>query len=462
MATTSADNPATEPPIYIDSVSRTREYSYRALAADGLHRIPVDPAEIWNQILLIPLDPPSGLVVNEGPLPGGVVELVKMALAPVAGSKLKLGFASWVGGSSSSAITPELSRVIPATFGTKGGLLGAYRPTLTGAPVYDGHTWVVDGLNHYVEFPYGPPAGLPAAPVLTFYRYTGTTGGTSAPPGETGLPGETGPAGGIGLKGPPGDKGPEGPSGDKGPPGGKGSTGATGPPGEPGPPGQGGVTNLQLALNWAKKPGEFTETDFNSMIFGPDAKPRKAIGGPGGYQPANRFIPLALLTLPRSTFVFEVTGTLATFDANYVEFKFGILVGNYVDSIQDDSAVLGLVTLTPGTNYANDYDNTPLYWSYKMIVTHIADADLTSLKLTWSAQVVIIKSGPSGESIQGSGTDTKTFTIAAIADSLSPTNVAFSTYMSANEVLPNGIGPMTWSAIATKRHHLFRHVAYSS
>ena len=166
MATTSADNPATEPPIYIDSVSRTREYSYRALAADGLHRIPVDPAEIWNQILLIPLDPPSGLVVNEGPLPGGVVELVKMALAPVAGSKLKWGFSSWVGGNSLSAIAPELSRVIPATFGTKGGLLGAYRPTLTGAPVYDGHTWVVDGLNHYVEFPYGPPLDLPAAPTI--------------------------------------------------------------------------------------------------------------------------------------------------------------------------------------------------------------------------------------------------------------------------------------------------------
>ena len=66
-----------------------------------------------------------------------------------------------------------LSRVIPASFGAG----GAYQPALTGAPAYDGHTWLVDGHNHCVEFPYGSPPGL-AAPVLTFYRYTGTTGGT--------------------------------------------------------------------------------------------------------------------------------------------------------------------------------------------------------------------------------------------------------------------------------------------
>jgi len=451
MATTGADNPATEAPIFIECVSRTREYSHRALAADGLHRIPVNPVEIWNQILQIPNDPPV-LTANAGP-GTGVVELVAMVLEPVAGSKLKWGFASWVG-NFSSAIAPELSRVIPATFGAKGGLLGAYRPTLTGAPTYDGHTWVVDSLNHYVEFPYGPPADLPAAPVLTFYRYTGTTGGTSSGlPGETGAAGAAGPAGATGPKGPSGDKGPKGPPGDiKGVIGGTGSAGETGLPGEPGTE---GVTNLQLALNWAKKPGEFTDPTFEPTIS------RLAIGGSGGYQPANRFIPLNLLNLPRSTFVFEVMGTLATFDTNFVEFKFGILVGNYEVSIQDDSAVLGLVTITPGIAYATSYGSTPLYWSYKMIATRIADPTVPAvLKMTWSAQVMIINAN--GSEKQASGTDTKTFTVTDIANTASPANVAFSAYMSANEIVPQGNVPMAWNATATKRNHLFRHVAYSS
>jgi hypothetical protein len=160
--------------------------------------------------------------------------------------------------------------------------------------------------------------------------------------------------------------------------------------------------------------------------------------------------------------VFEVTGALATFDADYVEFKFGILVGNYEVNIQDDSAVLGLVKITPGPSYGS----TSLYWSYKMIATRIADdpANPAVLKITWSAQVVINTSGSSGVSQQASGTDTKIFPVADIADTVSPANVAFSAYMSAKEFLPNGwLGPpFAWSGIATKRHHLFRHVAYSS
>jgi len=168
------DNPAIELPIFIENASHRREHSYRALAADGHHWTPFNPSEEgWNQLADIPRDPPS-LVVNAGP-GAGVVELVSMSLAPVAGSKLKWGFANWAGTGPPAApnVSLPLSRVIPATF----GLGEAYQPTLTGAPAYDGNMWVVDGLNHYVEFPYGPPPGLPAAPVLTFYRYTGTTGG---------------------------------------------------------------------------------------------------------------------------------------------------------------------------------------------------------------------------------------------------------------------------------------------
>ena len=172
------DNPASELPIYLENTSHRREHSYRALAADGHHWTPVNPSEEgWNQLSAIPRDPPV-LVVNAGP-GTGVVERVAMVLAPVAGSKLKWEFASWAGTGPPAApnVSLPLSRVIPATFGR-----GGYQPTLTGVPAYDGHSWVVDGLNHYVEFPYGPPAGLPAAPVLTFYRYTGPTGGN---PGNT-------------------------------------------------------------------------------------------------------------------------------------------------------------------------------------------------------------------------------------------------------------------------------------
>ena len=95
-ASTNVDNPAVEMPIYMEYVTRTREHSYRALAADGLSRTPINPyEEIWTEIQDIPLEPP-GLITNDGP--DGVVERVAMVLRPVAGSKLKWEFASWYGG----------------------------------------------------------------------------------------------------------------------------------------------------------------------------------------------------------------------------------------------------------------------------------------------------------------------------------------------------------------------------
>lgn len=181
MASTNADNPAVEEPIYIENVSRAREHVYRATAADGLHRFPVDAGEeVWMQYEQIPLTPDPALVVN-GPAIG-VVQLIQMQLQPVAGSTLKF---------EEAAVQPvplpppqpgtpgQLSRVIPATYGNKNLLPGAYQPTLTasvgGVIPYDGHTWVLDGLNRYIEFPYGVPAGYSGTFTLRFYRYTGVT-----------------------------------------------------------------------------------------------------------------------------------------------------------------------------------------------------------------------------------------------------------------------------------------------
>ena len=171
-----ADGAATEGPIRIEHLTRRRECTPRVLITDSFDRAPTDPAEeFWSQASEIPLDPELNQQVNAGP--EGVVERVAMALRPVAGSKLKWEFASW------AAPTPApehqasvpISRVIPANFGN-----GGYQPTLTlpgvGPTPYDGHTWLVDGLNHYVEFPYGAPEGISGPPVLTFYRYTGATG----------------------------------------------------------------------------------------------------------------------------------------------------------------------------------------------------------------------------------------------------------------------------------------------
>ena len=101
---TNADNPAVEAPIYIENVARTREHTYRALAADGLSRVPVPPRAIWNQISEIPLVAEPAQTINAGP--EGVVERVAMVLRPVAGSNLKWEFASWVGNAPPTADIP--------------------------------------------------------------------------------------------------------------------------------------------------------------------------------------------------------------------------------------------------------------------------------------------------------------------------------------------------------------------
>jgi hypothetical protein len=181
MRRAALDNQAAEPPIYIENVSRMRENAFRALRVDGSQRIPTDPTEeSWNEYARIPLAPPEGLVANGGPGGDAPVELVELALERV--TKLKWGPAA-----SQRDLPPlppgaenQLCRVILPNFGDQDSPPGAYRPILVGGPPYDGHTWVVDGMNHFVEFPYGPPPAMdPDGLALFFYRYTGPTGGIS-------------------------------------------------------------------------------------------------------------------------------------------------------------------------------------------------------------------------------------------------------------------------------------------
>ncbi len=332
--TTATDNPASESPIYIESISSRRESSSRALAADGHHRTPINPSEeCWNQLADIPHNPPS-LDVNAGP-GAGVVELAAMVLKPVVGSKLKWEFANWVGGSGPPAtpnVSTPLSRVIPATFG-----LGSYQPTLTGAPAHDGHSWVVDGLNHYVEFPYGPPPGLPAAPVLTFYRYTGITNG-----------------------------------------GGSGGSGGSGP----------------LVLNRAR----FVITQSNDLPNISTAWPDYGIGAGAvsAYDPDHRCIPVEALVDNQSIFTFEVAGVLTSKLNNppnsiandvLVAIKVGDVFSGNANTL---TTLLGPITVNLPSN---DFFEQNVVWSYRLTATRTPSNTLNGLAFVWTAELSMVRNG---------------------------------------------------------------------
>ena len=146
----------TERPVVTNNINRT------SLAID-----PVE--EVWNQYSLIPDRPPI-LSPNAGP-GTGVVELITVFLKPVTGSTKLWEFDSYVGGPPPSGGSGIITRVIPSTIGITPG---AYNPTLTGASVYDGQAWIINSITHRVEFA-TPPVLL--SPILSFYRYTGLTGG---------------------------------------------------------------------------------------------------------------------------------------------------------------------------------------------------------------------------------------------------------------------------------------------
>ena len=439
---TNADNPAVEAPIYIENVARTREHTYRALAADGLSRVPTPPSLVWKEIALIPLVPPPGLVVNMGPLQGGVVELVSMLLAPVAGSRLKWGFSSWVG-NSSSAIAPELSRVIPATFGTKSGLLGAYRPTITGGlPAYDGLTWVIDGVNNCVEFPYGFPP--PSGPVrLTFYRYTGQIGGAS-------LDGPKGPDGPAGAAGAPGVAGVQGPAGEPGPVGPAGPAGAQGP----------SNAAPALALNWGS--GDWVPGDWGSQDWPPEdlltvlataeiLNQAPLYIGRNDYHPSDRVISFDNISPVSSILEFNVMGKLNTtvtdeFGSSHVQF--GIRVGTTNDGT---ASVLGLTLV----NIPEAIAGVDLYWTYKLLANHVPSANPGGIAFRWSGHACVIFNAPDGSSssLYGVAVGYSEFAEATV---LVNGGVAFSAFMSAMEFGPT---PSTNTMLVTKHHHVFRRVA---
>jgi hypothetical protein len=363
-ATTATDNPASESPIYIESISSRRESSYRALAADGHHRTPINPSEeCWNQLADIPHNPPS-LDVNAGP-GAGVVELAAMVLKPVVGSKLKWEFANWVGGSgppTTPNVSTPLSRVIPATFG-----LGAYQPTLTGAPAHDGHSWVVDGLNHYVEFPYGPPPGLPAAPVLTFYRYTGITNG-----------------GGSG-----------------------GSGGGSGP----------------LVLNRSRF------TFLNALIS--TAWPAYGIGAEAvsAYDPEHRCIPVEAFVDNQSIFTFEVAGLLSSYLNNPPgsianDVLVAIKVGNvFSGNANTLTTLLGPITVNLPSN---GFFRQNVVWSYRLTATRTPSNTLNGLAFVWTAELSM---GRNGISLTQSRVEVGKKDFGSISSILLPDGIPFFVYI---------------------------------
>jgi len=182
-----SENDGIENPIYIETLQHHRDHSHIATNGDAHHRFPIRPEEIWNEYSTIPDVPPPGLIAD-GAVVGDLTMFKSKALTQVVGTTQKFELA-----------TPgDLARVVPATFGQVAPVSGSVAPTLTGSPA-TGYTpvivdstggvfpqqassWVVDGLNNYVEFPYGVPSTMVAPFSLTFIKYTGLVGGGCGAP----------------------------------------------------------------------------------------------------------------------------------------------------------------------------------------------------------------------------------------------------------------------------------------
>ena len=427
-ASTNVDNPATERPIYIESLVRTREHTYRASAADGLSRTPIDAIEeSWNQFSEIPIDPPPGLTINGGPI--GVVERVAIGLYPI--SKLKGVFGGWVAPSpppEHQASIP-ISRVIPANFGN-----GGYQPTLTlpgvGPTPYDGRSWLIDGLNHYIEFPHGIPEGISGPPVLTFYRYTGTTGLG-------------------GLSGPPGDPGPVGPTGSTGSTGHAGAassqSGPTGLTGAAGPIGAAGFNSVLskagVAVGTFEVPSDFT---LATTIIDNTAT--------NTYFPSTRLVPMSVIAGRQlSTLEFDVAGSLNMYVGGYdgqSVVEFGIWVGDVGASTATTNRVLGMVRASVDLSQTQEFSGDPLHWSYKMVATNVAGT-IDSLTFRWSGQAMIMnQTGRAMRLTQGSGLYAYN-NISALLGAHGD-NIPFTLYVNNTFALPGD------TMIVKKFNHVFR------
>jgi hypothetical protein len=452
MSGNTADHPVTEPPIYIEHFAHTRNHTYRALAADGLNRFVTPPALIWKELALIPPAPPLNLIVNGGPLlPDGRVELRAINLALVAGAynKNKGGFARWAKtkDTGNDAVDrapppnytegvspPPLSQVIPATFGTKNGLLGAYRPTLTGFPAYDGCTWVIDGINNCIEFPNGIP--IPSSPevVLTFYRYTGATGGgfPKGPQGPAAMEG-----GATGMPGPAGPPGVAGPSGPVGP---AGLVGAQGP----------SDRVPALALNWG-----YGTTPIETI-----SAPPLFIGGADYRSPQfpsladGRYIKFSNISPLNSVLEFKAMGSLnaAVVDiAGGVRVEFGIRVGDDISS-----TVLGLTVVKLEENMVDKDIN----WIYRLLANHVA-GDIGTIAFQWSSQVHVIFATGEGPSAYAATVGYTQYadsgpTGVLVSDGVLDDRIAFSAFVSRTVFPAAGTGGVMQ---VKKHHHLFRRIA---
>ena len=426
-ASTHVDNPAIERPIYIENLVRTREHSYRAEAANGLSRTPINAVEeCWDQFADIPLDPPPGLTTNGGPI--GVVERVAIGLYPI--SKIKGAFGGWANPSPPPEFqaSEPISRVIPANFGN-----GGYQPTLTlpgvGPTPYDGHSWLIDGLNHYIEFPYGIPENISGPPVLTFYRYTGTTGG-----------------GGGGPSGPPGPTGPTGATGQVGPA--SVSSGAEGLTGTEGPMGVAGLSSLLSKAGVAVGAFE-VPTDYTLATTIIDNTQTNT------YYPSTRLVPMSVIAPLLSTLEFDVAGTLNMDVLGFIDrltsVEFGIWVGDVDENTANTNNVLGKITKVVDGSTGQDFAGNPLHWTYKMVATHVAGMT-DSLAFRWSGQMMLMNRTRTAVAI-ASGSGFYAYENVSGLLGQYDDNIPFTLYVANLDAVPGEIMEVT------KFNHVFRLVA---
>jgi hypothetical protein len=197
-------NPGIELPIYIESLSEQRRHWYTATQGDAVHRHPVKLEEIWNSHDLVPdyLSANWTNVVQQMANDGDTSGAPLAGPPPILTLRKNKPLTNIAGTNKYEVVGPNpIRQVVTATFGLPAPLApncGAV-VTATAAPTtVQGYTpvirdakgaihpmiassWVIDGINHYVEFPYGVPSNMVAPFELTYFEYTGTYGGGTSP-----------------------------------------------------------------------------------------------------------------------------------------------------------------------------------------------------------------------------------------------------------------------------------------
>ena len=182
---------ATESPIFVESFSNQFTQSFRATAANGLQHFPATFETVWDPSDLPPPLPPAGLSPNGAPASNVQLAVVTLQPGPLANTFQFLAATPPVP-LPPPLLVAAIDRVIPNTWGAQALIPGAYQQGVTDASgtavPYAETKWVVDGVNRFLEFPYGTPAGFLAgssAPTLRFYRYTGGIAGGGGGGGGT-------------------------------------------------------------------------------------------------------------------------------------------------------------------------------------------------------------------------------------------------------------------------------------